>query len=132
MATETASAGLEIRKQVLGDEYVAAAAQRADEFTEPLQEFLNENCWGLAWTRPGIDLRMRSTVTLTVLAVTGKSHELAAHVRGAIRNGLTMEEIREIFLQISVYAGVPTAVEAFRVAQPVIAEMVGTGGKTTE
>jgi 4-carboxymuconolactone decarboxylase len=115
--------GVAIRKQVMGEEYVAAAAEKADEFTRPLQEFLNANCWGLVWTRGGIDLRMRSTITLTVLAVTGKTHELAAHVRGAIRNGLTPDEIREIFLHISVYAGVPTAVEAFRTAQPVVAEM---------
>jgi 4-carboxymuconolactone decarboxylase len=127
MATAQAfEGGLAIRKQVLGDDYVAAAAAQADEFTEPLQEFLNVNCWGLVWTREGIDLRMRSAVTLTILAVTGKTHELAAHVRGAIRNGLTHQEIREIFLHISVYAGVPTAVEAFRAAQPAVAEMAAT------
>ena len=114
--------GLNVRKQVLGEEYVTRAAENADEFTSPLQSFLNTNCWGLVWTRPGLDLRTRSVITLAILAVTGKPAELGAHVRGALRNGLTPEEVAEIFLHISVYAGVPTAVEAFRVAQPVIAE----------
>lgn len=126
MEDDRSEQGLAIRKQVLGEQYVANAAATADPFTAPLQDFLNANCWGLVWTRGGLDLKTRSVITLTVLAVTGKTTELQAHVRGALRNGLTPDEIREIFFHICVYAGVPTAVEAFRAAQPAIAD--GKGG----
>ncbi len=113
--------GLAVRRQVLGEEYVAKGLAEADAFTAELQDYLNEFCWGVVWTRPGLERKTRSLITLAVLATTGKSTELKAHTLGALRNGSTPEEIKEVFFQLAVYAGVPVAVEAFRVAQPVIA-----------
>jgi len=113
--------GLAVRQQVLGEEYVAKGRADADAFTTELQDYLNEFCWGVVWTRPGLDRKTRSLITLAVLATTGKSAELKAHTLGALRNGSTPDEIKEVFFQLAVYAGVPAAVEAFRAAQPVIA-----------
>lgn len=114
-------AGLKLRREVLGDEYVNQALVAADQFTGDLQEHLNRFCWGVVWTRPGLDRRTRSLITLAILAVTGKTTELRAHTLGAIRNGCTDDEIKEVFLHLAIYGGVPSAVEAFRAAQPVIA-----------
>src|ERR687886_1786244 len=118
-------AGLAARREVLGDEYVDRSLSGADEFTEELQDYLNENCWGFAWTRPGLERKVRSLVTIAVLAATNKSQELKTHTLGALRNGCTPEEIKEVFLHLAIYAGVPTAVDAFRIAQPVVAEWRG-------
>lgn len=115
------SEGLQVRREVLGSEYVDRALTEADEFTRDLQAFVIENCWGTVWVRPGLDRRTRSLVTLTALVATGKWTELKTHVRGAVRNGCTSEEIKELFLHLAVYLGVPAAVEAFRVAQSVVA-----------
>lgn len=112
--------GLAMRKQVLGEDYVAAALERSDDFTRPLQDFLNEHCWGAAWARPELDPKSRSLITLTALAAGGKWTELASHARGALRNGWTPEELREALLHMGVYLGVPTAVEAFRAVGPVV------------
>jgi alkylhydroperoxidase/carboxymuconolactone decarboxylase family protein YurZ len=116
--------GLRVRRQVLGDAYVDESLKNADSFTAPLQDYLNTNCWGIPWVRPGLELRMRSAITLAVLVAGGKTSEIRAHTRGALRNGLSPEEIQEIFLHLAVYVGVPSAVEAFRAAQPIVAEWV--------
>jgi 4-carboxymuconolactone decarboxylase len=115
-------AGLAVRNEVLGPEYVERSLASVDHFSQALQDHLNEFCWGLAWTRPDLDRRTRSLLTLGVLATLGKPNEIKAHTLGALRNGCTPAEIREVFLHVAVYAGVPAAVEAFRAAAPVIAE----------
>ncbi|MEU4650228.1 4-carboxymuconolactone decarboxylase [Nocardia fluminea] len=119
---ELYDAGLRVRREVVGPEYVARALAARNEFTGPLQDLVTEYCWGAVWTRPGLDRRTRSLVTLGMLAALNRSHELATHVRAALTNGATPEEIREALLQTMVYAGVPAAVEAFRVAGPIIEE----------
>jgi 4-carboxymuconolactone decarboxylase len=113
--------GLEMRRRVLGADYVDRALRSADAFTADLQEQLNVNCWGDAWTRTGIDLKTRSIVTLTALAVSGKVNELKTHTLGALRNGCSADEIKEVFLHLIPYAGFPTAITAFQAAQPVVA-----------
>ena len=119
---EQYGAGLKIRREVLGDEYVERAMTGADDFTGELQEFLNGNCWGYAWTREGIDRRTRSLVTLAILGTLGRVNELKAHTLGALRNGCTPGEIKEVLLHVAVYAGAPAAVDAFRAAQPVVSD----------
>lgn len=107
----------------MGEAFVAQAFGKADAFTAPLQEFLTRNAWGTVWCRDGLDLKTRSLVTLAMLTALGRAHELRGHVRGAVNNGAGMEEIREVLLHASVYCGMPLAVEAFRAAQEVLAEM---------
>lgn len=114
--------GLATRRQVLGAEYVDQAIARATDFNRPMQEFTTEYCWGTVWNRPGLARRDRSLLNLGMLTALGKTHELRLHVRGALTNGLTPAEISEALLQAAVYAGVPAAVEAFRVASEVIDE----------
>ncbi|HWP35685.1 MAG TPA: carboxymuconolactone decarboxylase family protein [Thermodesulfobacteriota bacterium] len=118
-------AGKALRAEVLGPEYVARSFAEADEFTRPLQELITEYCWGAVWTRPGLDRKTRSLLNLAMLAAMGRTHELALHLRGALRNGCTKEEIREVFLQVAVYAGTPAALEAFRTAKAVFAGQEG-------
>ncbi|HLZ69069.1 MAG TPA: carboxymuconolactone decarboxylase family protein [Dehalococcoidia bacterium] len=115
-------AGLETRRAVLGSDYVDRALANADEFTQPFQEFVTTQAWNDIWNRPGLDRRTRSIVNLATLTALGRSQELATHVRGALTNGVTPEEIREVFFQLAGYAGFPAAVEAFRAAQPIVAE----------
>lgn len=114
--------GLQVRREVLGEEYVDAALARTTELTEDFQRWITSTAWGDVWSRPGLDRRTRSVVTLTALVTLGREHELALHLRGALRNGLTQAEIGEILLQCAVYAGVPAANSAFAVAQRVLAE----------
>ncbi len=114
--------GLAVRREVLGAEYVDAALDRADATTEAFQEFVTEYAWGRVWTRPGLDRRTRSAVTLTALVALGHLAELELHLRAALRNGLTREEVVEVLLQSAVYCGVPAANAAFGVAQRVLAE----------
>ena len=121
--------GLKIRKQVVGEEYVAKALASGDEFADELQVFLNESCWGLVWTREAIDRKTRSLLTLAILVATNKFTELKTHTRGALRNGCTPEEIKEVLLHCFVYCGAPSALEAFRAAQPVIAEALSDAGR---
>lgn len=115
--------GLRMRKQVMGDAFVEKAFANADDFTAPLQEFVTRNAWGTVWNRPGLDLKTRSMITLSMLTALGRSHEIKGHVRGAINNGVTIEEIREVLLHATVYCGVPLAIDAFRAAQEVLAEL---------
>jgi 4-carboxymuconolactone decarboxylase len=112
--------GLATRRQVLGDEYVSKALANATEFTKPLQELVTHNAWGNTWQRKGIDLKTRSIVTVSMLVALGRMHELKIHVRGALNNGVTREELQEIFLHASVYCGFPAAVDAFRTAAEVV------------
>lgn len=119
---ELRSAGLQVRREVLGDEYVDRALTNTTEFTGQFQEFITRYAWGGVWTRPGLDRRARSLITLTALATLGHDAELALHVRAALRNGLTRAEIEETLLQVAVYCGVPAANTAFRVAQGVFDE----------
>jgi 4-carboxymuconolactone decarboxylase len=108
--------GLAMRKQVLGDEHVQRSLDRASEFTRPIQELATGYCWGEIWTRDGLGLRERSLINLGMLTALNRSHELAVHVRGAVRNGCTRKEIQETLLQAAVYCGMPAGLEAFRVA----------------
>lgn len=114
--------GLAVRRAVLGPDHVAASLARADASTAEFQQLITRYAWNEIWTRPGLDRRMRSAVTLTALVAHGHWEELALHVRGARRNGLADDEIVEILLQTAVYCGVPAANSAFRVAQPILAE----------
>ncbi len=112
--------GLATRRAVLGDAYVDAALGKATAFTAPLQELVTRHAWGNTWQREGIDLRTRSIVTVSMLVALGRMHELKVHVRGALNNGVTKQELQEIFLHASVYCGFPAAVDAFRAAAEVV------------
>ncbi|MCB4320773.1 carboxymuconolactone decarboxylase family protein [Alcaligenes sp. 13f] len=114
--------GLEIRRQVLGDAYVDQAIGRADAFMQPLQELVTEYCWGHVWGRDTLSLAERSMVNLGMIAALNRPHELKLHVKGALRNGLSTEKIREVLLQVGIYAGVPAAVDSFRIARQAIEE----------
>ena len=115
--------GLQKRKQVMGEDFVDKAFAGADDFTQPLQEYVTRNAWGTVWCRDGLDDKTRSLITLAMLTALGRSHELKGHVRGALNNGATVEEIREVLLHSTVYCGVPLAVDAFRAAQEVLKEI---------
>ena len=114
--------GMEVRRAVLGDEHVDRAVERTTPFTAAFQDLITRYAWGEIWARPGLDGRMRSAITLTALVALGREHELAIHVRAALRNGLTPDEIGEVLLQCAVYCGVPAANGAFAIAQRVIDE----------
>jgi 4-carboxymuconolactone decarboxylase len=116
---------MRVRREVLGDAYVDRAQARATDFTRDFQEHITRVAWGSAWTRPGLDRRTRSAITLAALTALGQEGELELHVRGALRNGLTPDEISEILLHTSVYAGIPAANAAFQIAQRVIDEEAG-------
>lgn len=121
--TDRCDEGMAVRREVLGDSYVEQAAARTTDFTREFQQIVTEFAWGTVWTRPGLDRRSRSMITLTALIALGGHHEeLALHVRGALRNGLSRDEIKEVLLQTAVYCGVPAANAAFRVAQRVFDE----------
>lgn len=112
--------GLNMRKQVMGEEFVDAAFANADDFTLPLQQFITRNAWGTVWCRDGLDLKSRSFVTLAILPALGRTQEIKGHVRGALNNGASADEIREVLLHASAYCGVPLAVDAFRAAHEVV------------
>ena len=118
--------GMAVRRSVLGDEYVDRAVERTTEFTAPFQDFITRHVWGAVWGRDGLDRRTRSAVTLAVLTALGREHEIAMHVRAALRNGLSAAEIGEVLLHTSVYAGVPAANRAFAIADEVLAAREGT------
>lgn len=115
--------GLKIRREVLGADYVDKSIANADDFNRPLQELVTEYCWGEVWSRPGLDRRTRSMLNLAMLTALNRHHELRLHLRGALTNGLTRAEISEILLQSAIYCGVPAAVDAFRTAREVFAEL---------
>jgi 3-oxoadipate enol-lactonase/4-carboxymuconolactone decarboxylase len=114
--------GMRARREVLGDEHVDRAVERTTPFTADFQDLITRYAWGEIWTRPGLDRRTRSAITLTALTALGLHHELAMHVRAAVRNGLAPDEIKEVLLQAAIYCGVPAANRAFAIAQEVLAE----------
>jgi 4-carboxymuconolactone decarboxylase len=114
--------GMKTRREVLGDEHVGRAIARATDFTADFQDFITRYAWGEIWTRPGLDRKTRSCVTIAALVAMGREHELALHVRAGLRNGLTPDELKEILLHCAVYCGVPAANSAFAIAQQVLDE----------
>jgi 4-carboxymuconolactone decarboxylase len=122
MDKELFDKGLEIRRAVLGAEYVDKSIASADDFNRPMQELVTQYCWGEVWGRPGLDRRTRSIMNLCMLTALNRPHELKLHVRGALNNGLTKAEISEIFLQAAIYCGVPAAIDSFRVAKEAFKE----------
>jgi len=114
--------GLEIRREVLGREYVDNSLKNATDFNRPFQELVSEYCWGAVWSRPGLTRKERSMINLAMLTALGRTHEVEIHVRGALNNGLTKEQISEVLLHTTIYCGVPAALDSFRVASKVIAE----------
>ena len=121
--TELFKRGLEIRKAVVGAEYVDKSIAAADSFNMPMQELVTEYCWNEIWNRPGLDRRTRSIINLAMITALNRPHELKLHVRGAINNGLTKSDIQEVFLQTAIYCGVPAAIDSFRGAKEVFKDM---------
>ena len=120
MSEETHARGMGVRREVLGDEHVDRAVEQTSAFTQDFQDLITRYAWGEIWSRPGLDRRTRSCITLTALVALGREHELEMHVRAALRNGLTPDEIGEVLLQCAVYCGVPAANGAFAIAQAVL------------
>ena len=127
MAAATKSAvykkGLKIRRAVLGRKYVDASIKAADDFNRPFQELVTEYCWGAVWGRPGLSRKTRSLINLAMLTALNRPHEMKLHVRGALNNGLSREQIREVLLQTAIYCGVPAALDSFRAAREVFTEI---------
>lgn len=115
--------GLEIRKSVLGKEFVENSFKSADDFNMPMQELTTEYCWGYVWGREGLPRKTRSLLNLAMISALNRPHELKMHVKGALKNGVTRDEIREVFLQVAIYCGVPAGVDSFRVAREAFAEI---------
>ena len=122
MNNDTYEQGEKIRREVLGDAHVERSLSSATEFSRPLQEMVTEYCWGAIWSRPGLERKTRSLVNLAILTALNRSHELAVHVRGAVNNGCTDEEIQEVLMQAAIYVGVPAALESFRIAEKSLKE----------
>jgi 4-carboxymuconolactone decarboxylase len=122
MSSEQFDKGLKIRKEVLGEEYVDAALTKADDFNRDFQELVTEYCWGGSWGRGIMSKQQRSILNLGMLAALNRPHEFKIHFKGALTNGVSLSEIREILIQISIYCGVPAAIEAFRIAREVFKE----------
>jgi 4-carboxymuconolactone decarboxylase len=122
MDQKTYQKGLEVRSAVLGEEYVQNSLRSADDFNKPFQELVTEYCWGAVWGREGLPRKTRSMLNIAMISILNRPHELKLHLRGALRNGVTKGEIREILMQVAIYAGVPAAVDSFRIAREVFAE----------
>jgi 4-carboxymuconolactone decarboxylase len=120
--TELYDRGLKVRRDVLGADYVDKQIASADDFNRPMQNLVTEYCWGAIWNRPGLDRRTRSMLNLAMLSALNRHHEFKAHVKGAIKNGVTKQEITEVLLQVAIYCGVPAGVEHFRLAREVFKE----------
>lgn len=123
MSEERFERGLAKRRRVLGADYVDQSMRNADAFNQPLQELVTEYCWGNVWQREGLSDRDRSMINLAMITALNRPHELRLHVRGAINNGMSVDEIREVLMQTAVYCGVPAAIDAFRQARDVLSEM---------
>jgi len=123
MDKETLETGLRIRTEVLGKEYVENSMKNADDFNRPFQEFVSEYCWGAGWGRPGLTKKERSMLNLAMIAILNRPHELKLHIRGALTNGVTKDEIREIFMQVGVYAGAPAMLDSVRIAKEMFVEI---------
>lgn len=117
---QTYEAGLGIRREVIGADYVERSLASATDFTRPIQELVTEYCWGTVWSRAGLGRRERSMINLAMLTTLNRGHEFAVHVRGALRNGVSVDEIREVLMQTAIYVGVPAALESFRIAAEAI------------
>ena len=115
--------GLEVRKAVLGEAYVNNALKNVDDFNRPFQEMLNEYCWGTVWGREELPRKTRSMLNIAMIAILNRQHEFRAHLKGALTNGVTKDEIREIFMQVAIYGGVPAAVDSMRIAREAFAEV---------
>ena len=122
MNQELFDKGLAMRRQVLGTEYVDASIKNATDFNIDMQELVTQYCWGDVWNRPGLERKTRSFLNLAMITALNRPHELKLHVRGAINNGLTKDEIKEVFLQVAIYCGVPAGVDSFRIAKEVFGE----------
>ena len=120
--TEMYDRGLKVRREVLGADYVDKQIASADDFNRPMQNLVTEYCWGAIWNRPGLDRRTRSMLNLAMLSALNRHHEFKAHVKGAIKNGVTKQEITEVLLQVAIYCGVPAGVEHFRLAREAFKE----------
>lgn len=123
MTNPTFEKGFEIRKSVLGAEFVEKSFASADDFNRPMQELVTEYCWGAVWGRETLDKKTRSMLNLAMISALNRPHELKMHVKGALRNGVTKDEIREVFLQVAIYAGVPAGVDSFRIAREAFQEV---------
>ena len=123
MSNELFDRGLAVRREVLGTDHVNKSIATADAFTMPFQEFVTECCWGKIWTRPGLDRKTRSLLNLAMLSALNRPHELKLHVKGAVNNGCTRQEIQEVLLQVAVYAGAPAALDGFRAAREALQEI---------
>jgi 4-carboxymuconolactone decarboxylase len=123
MTSELFEKGLQVRREVLGAQYVDASISQADDFSRPLQEFVTEYCWGTIWTRPGLDRKTRSLLNLAMLTALNRPHEVKLHIRGALNNGCSKNDIMEVLLQTAIYCGVPAAVDSFRVAKDTFQEI---------
>jgi 4-carboxymuconolactone decarboxylase len=117
--------GLEVRKAVLGEAYVNNALKSVDDFNRPFQEMLNEYCWGTVWGREELPRKTRSMLNIAMIAILNRQHEFRAHLKGALTNGVSRDEIREILMQVAIYGGMPAAVDSFRIAREVFAELDG-------
>lgn len=125
MSKDVFDRGLAIRKDVLGKEFVEQSLATADEFNMPMQELTTEYCWGAVWGRDGLPRKTRSMLNLAMISALNRPHELKMHVKGALRNGVSKAEIREVFLQVAIYCGIPAGVDAFRIAREAFAEVDG-------
>ena len=123
MNKEAFEKGLSTRREVLGSDYVDGSLNNTDDFNRPMQELVTEYCWNEIWNRPGLDRRTRSMLNLAMLTALNRPHEIKIHVRGAINNGLSKDDIQEVFLQAAIYCGVPAAIDSFRNAKEVFKEM---------
>ena len=123
MSNELFEQGLAIRKAVLGKDYVEKSLATADDFSRPMQELATEYCWGRVWSRPGLERRDRSLINLAMISALNRPHELKLHVKGALANGVTRQEICEVFLQVAIYCGVPAGIDSVRIAREAFAEI---------
>jgi 4-carboxymuconolactone decarboxylase len=123
MTNELYETGLRIRREVLGAEYVDKSIAMSDDFNRPLQELVTQYCWGAVWSRPGLTRKTRSLINLAMLTALNRPHEVKLHLKGALNNGCSREEIMEVLLQTAIYCGVPAAIDSFRVAREVFSEV---------
>jgi 4-carboxymuconolactone decarboxylase len=128
---ETYERGLTMRRTVLGDAHVQRSVDNVSDFARPMQDLVTEYCWGVVWTRDALDLRTRSLLNLVMLTALNRSHELGVHVRGALRNGVSVAEIQEALIQSAVYVGVPAALESFRIAERALADFESEAADAT-
>ena len=123
MDKELFETGLQIRREVLGAEHVDKSISQADDFNRPLQELVTEYCWGAIWSRPGLSRKMRSPINLAMITALNRPHEVKLHLKGALNNGCSKEEIMEVLLQAAIYCGIPAGVDSFRLAREVFSEI---------